>query len=166
MRNLEVKNGGALWFTDLSVPDPYYVLPIVGVALTYFNLQRGVTTENADWFINRIRGMIQIWLIASLPITVQWPAVSSTQGIFCYWVASAAFTIVQSRVLAMPAIRDWINPTLMQDLQQLSMRNHAVEDAQRLVAGLRTGETGYIKINEHALVKNSAKYIKKQGISR
>ena len=27
-----MKTGGILWFTDLTVPDPYYVLPLLGCA--------------------------------------------------------------------------------------------------------------------------------------
>jgi YidC/Oxa1 family membrane protein insertase len=30
--NIGIETGGALWFTDLSIPDPYYILP-VGMAL-------------------------------------------------------------------------------------------------------------------------------------
>jgi membrane protein insertase Oxa1/YidC/SpoIIIJ len=53
-----LEEGGAFWFTNLAAPDPYYILPVASVLLTYANLQRGVTKENADFIINRIRGVV------------------------------------------------------------------------------------------------------------
>ena len=73
--NDQLKTGGLFWFTDLSVPDPYMVLPILSIGTTYFNLQTGVNEQNKNWLINRIRYYVQIWLIITLPISVNWPAV-------------------------------------------------------------------------------------------
>ena len=50
------KTGGMLWFPDLSIADPYTALPVIAVGLTYLNLNRGITPENKDWIINKIRG--------------------------------------------------------------------------------------------------------------
>lgn len=75
VRNNELKTGGIAWFVDLSQSDPTMILPLLSLGVTYFNLQRGITPENRDWLINKIKGVIQMWLIITLPITVQWPAV-------------------------------------------------------------------------------------------
>lgn len=76
--NDSLKTGGLLWFSDLTVADPTFVLPLVCNCLTYFAIGKGITPENQDWLINRIRGLWQIFLIVSLPISCQWPAVSFT----------------------------------------------------------------------------------------
>ena len=76
-RNTELQTGGILWFTDLTAPDPYLILPVVSLGLTYMNLQRGVTQENKDFIVNRFKSMIQMWLIITLPISSHWPAVIS-----------------------------------------------------------------------------------------
>ena len=79
-RNPELATGGILWFHDLTVMDPYYILPFLSVGLTYINLQRGITPENKDWIINRIKYYVQMWLIITFPFTSQWPAVNKYLG--------------------------------------------------------------------------------------
>lgn len=39
MGDSSFETGGALWFTDLTAPDPYYVLPVASVALAYTSLE-------------------------------------------------------------------------------------------------------------------------------
>ena len=34
-----MKAGGMLWFTDLTIPDPFYILPIVNSALFLTSLE-------------------------------------------------------------------------------------------------------------------------------
>ena len=75
VRNPDLVTGGTAWFVDLSQSDPYMILPLCSLGLTYMNLQRGITPENKDWLINRFKNFIQVWLIVTLPITVQWPSV-------------------------------------------------------------------------------------------
>jgi membrane protein insertase Oxa1/YidC/SpoIIIJ len=76
-RNESLKTGGTLWFGDLTVPDPYMILPVVSLGMTYMNLQRGITPENKDWIVNRFKGWVQMWIIISLPLSVNWPAVAA-----------------------------------------------------------------------------------------
>ena len=73
--NSELITGGTGWFVDLTVPDPFMILPIFAIGVSYLNLQRGITPENKNWLINRLKYYIQMWLIITLPFTVQWPAV-------------------------------------------------------------------------------------------
>jgi len=76
--NETLKAGGLLWFSDLTVADPTCILPLVCNFFTYFTIGKGITPENQGWLINRIRGFWQMFLIVSLPISCQWPAVSVT----------------------------------------------------------------------------------------
>lgn len=72
-QNLE--NSGMLWFTNLNQPDPYMILPLISVGLTYYNLGRGINKDNEHWFINRWRSFFQVLQIFYLPITCMWPSV-------------------------------------------------------------------------------------------
>ncbi len=72
-QNLE--NTGILWFTNLNLPDPYMILPLISVGLTYYNLGRGINKDNEHWFINRWRSFFQILQILYLPFTCNWPVV-------------------------------------------------------------------------------------------
>ena len=47
MANLPVesmKTGGTAWFTDLTVSDPYYALPVITVALLYATIEVSVVS--------------------------------------------------------------------------------------------------------------------------
>jgi membrane protein insertase Oxa1/YidC/SpoIIIJ len=71
----DLQNSGILWFKNLNEADPYMILPIFSVALTYYNLGRGINKDNEHWFINRWRSFFQVIQICYLPFTCQWPAV-------------------------------------------------------------------------------------------
>jgi membrane protein insertase Oxa1/YidC/SpoIIIJ len=66
---------GILWFKNLNEADPYMILPLISVGITYFNLGRGINKDNEHWFINRWRSFFQIIQICYLPFTCNWPAV-------------------------------------------------------------------------------------------
>lgn len=53
--NQDLKDAGALWFTNLNEPDPYLILPLTAALLNYMNLTKGITKENEHWFVNRFR---------------------------------------------------------------------------------------------------------------
>ncbi len=81
--------GGTLWFQDLSVMDPYYLLPILsGVTLLAAS---EITAKNID--------PQQRWLMRVLPVvfiafTYYFPA-----GLFVYWITSNLVTLVQNYVI-------------------------------------------------------------------
>jgi membrane protein insertase Oxa1/YidC/SpoIIIJ len=72
-QNLE--NTGMLWFTNLNQPDPYMILPLISLGLTYYNMGKGITKDNEHWFINRWRNFFQVLQIFYLPFTCMWPSV-------------------------------------------------------------------------------------------
>ncbi|OMJ83618.1 hypothetical protein SteCoe_15406 [Stentor coeruleus] len=156
-RNNELKTGGTAWFVDLTQSDPTMILPLVSLGVTYFNLQRGITPENRDWLINKFKGVIQMWLIISLPITVQWPA-----GVFCYWVTNAIFTYFQSVLVTNPTIMSKINPNLQSDMMKIYGKSLEQDEAERLANLINTGMEGYIKAKEKDVEKIVGVYLKQQ----
>ena len=46
--------GGMLWFNDLTIPDPYYGLPIVCCAVTLALVEYGIsmTGEQVGWHMS------------------------------------------------------------------------------------------------------------------
>ncbi|KZV46352.1 hypothetical protein F511_07904 [Dorcoceras hygrometricum] len=83
------KDGGALWFTDLSATDSMYIFPIL-TALTFWitvecNAQEGLEgNASAKTIKNVSRGFAAL----SIPLTASFP-----QGIFCYWITSNLFSL-------------------------------------------------------------------------
>jgi len=98
-------NGGLLWFPDLSVPDPMYILPLLSSATFLATIELGQKSMAASSgnqgqtkiFITVFRGMA----ILMIPVTIQFPA-----AVLCYWVTNNIFTFFQSAVFQIPAIRN------------------------------------------------------------
>lgn len=42
-----LQTGGALWFTDLTLADPYYILPLAVTGTMFAILEVSVTTQTA-----------------------------------------------------------------------------------------------------------------------
>jgi YidC/Oxa1 family membrane protein insertase len=81
--------GGILWFQNLSVADPYYILPIVS-ALTMLAATE-VTAKNID--------PQQRWLMRLLPIGITVFLFNFPAGLFVYWITSNVVTLVQNYVI-------------------------------------------------------------------
>ncbi|XP_022688550.1 mitochondrial inner membrane protein OXA1L-like isoform X1 [Varroa jacobsoni] len=95
-----MKTGGMFWFTDLTVPDPFYALPVL-TSLTLFatlklGADSGVRLDNMKWG-RYVLGAIPVIL---LPFTMNFPA-----AVVCYWSTSNLFTLGQVAVLRIPAVR-------------------------------------------------------------
>ncbi|KAB8113361.1 hypothetical protein EE612_052342 [Oryza sativa] len=100
-----MKGGGSLWFTDLTTPDPLYILPVL-TALIFLvtvelNLQEGMEgNPMARKMKNFSRGMA----VLTVPFTM-----SFAKGIFCYWITSNLFTLTYGFVIRRPAVRKFCN---------------------------------------------------------
>jgi YidC/Oxa1 family membrane protein insertase len=81
--------GGILWFQNLSVADPYYILPIVS-ALTMLAATE-ITAHNID--------PQQRWLMRLLPIGITLFLFNFPAGLFVYWITSNLVTLTQNYVI-------------------------------------------------------------------
>lgn len=79
---------GFLWVTDLSAPDPIYVLPILS-ALTTFLHQK--LTSGGD--------ESQRAMLAIMPIFIGYLSLNFPAGLVLYWVVSNVFSIVQQYII-------------------------------------------------------------------
>jgi len=85
----EFTTGGALWFVNLSVPDPYYILPVLN-SLSFLVMveigAEGMETANKDTFKWVMRGLA----VAMTPLTMYMPQVRLTPSLSlspsCYLV--------------------------------------------------------------------------------
>ena len=81
--------GGILWFQNLSVQDPYFLLPIIS-ALTML-ASTEITAKNID--------PQQRWLMRLLPIVFTVFLISFPAGLFVYWITSNLVTLVQNYII-------------------------------------------------------------------
>jgi YidC/Oxa1 family membrane protein insertase len=82
-------DGGILWFQNLSVADPYYILPVIS-ALTMLAATE-ITAKNID--------PQQRWLMRLLPIGITVFLFNFPAGLFVYWITSNLVTLVQNYVI-------------------------------------------------------------------
>ena len=81
--------GGILWFQNLSVADPYYLLPIIS-ALTMLAATE-ITAHTID--------PQQRWLMRLLPIGITIFLWSFPAGLFVYWITSNLVTLAQNYII-------------------------------------------------------------------
>ena len=82
-------SGGILWFKDLTVADPTYLLPIIS-AVTMFAASE-ITAKNLD--------PQQRWMMRILPIVFVVFLINFPAGLFMYWITSNLVTLVQNYLI-------------------------------------------------------------------
>lgn len=95
------KQGGALWFTDLTTPDALYVFPIL-TALTFlitveFNMQEGM---EGNPMAGTMKTFSRIIGVLTVPFTMGFP-----KAIFCYWITSNCFSFMYGFVIKRPGVK-------------------------------------------------------------
>lgn len=99
-----LETGGFAWFTDLTVPDPYYILPVASIALTLamFNQTRAANLSNDAMAETIAKGMkyilppMMFFCTAWLPAGIQW-----------FFLMFSASSVVQTSATLNPAVRHW-----------------------------------------------------------
>ncbi|KAK0554617.1 hypothetical protein OC845_000649 [Tilletia horrida] len=102
------KDGGLAWFTDLSVADPYYVLPVASTALTLLVLETGAETGTNTSAVGPSAGTIKnvlrgIMVVATFFI-IDFPA-----AVLLYWTTNNTFSILQLLALRTRFLRTRLN---------------------------------------------------------
>ena len=92
--------GGQAWFTDLSVADPTYVLPLIS-SLTFLasvetNPPSGADPNAQPGMKWGMRGLAAVMI----PLTCSFP-----QGVFVYWVTTNLFSFGQAQLLRIPVLK-------------------------------------------------------------
>jgi YidC/Oxa1 family membrane protein insertase len=82
-------SGGILWFQDLSVQDPFYILPILS-AVTMLAASE-ITSKHID--------PQQRWLMRTLPVVFTVFLLRFPAGLFMYWITSNLVTLAQNYVI-------------------------------------------------------------------
>lgn len=92
----QMSTGGLWWFTDLTVPDPTYVLPLMCGISFFATIEAGkdqMLDSNPDFgptIVNAFRALS----LVMIPVMTTFPA-----AMLCYWVPNNFITLVQSVTL-------------------------------------------------------------------
>ena len=71
-----MKSGGLFWFTDLTLQDPFFALPVITCGSIFLHLQMGADGVDMGSMQKTIRTVLLVMPLISLPIMCHFPAVS------------------------------------------------------------------------------------------
>ncbi|GAB1600905.1 mitochondrial inner membrane protein OXA1L-like [Argonauta hians] len=120
MCNLPVESlstGGILWFTDLTVVDPYYALPLLTVSTFLATIELGVDGVKAGTMSHSMKWAFRFMPVILFPIISGFPT-----AMLCYWFTSNTFSLVQVLFLKIPAIRSYLNIPVLVKHDQSAIR--------------------------------------------
>ena len=80
------RDGGLLWFQDLSVYDPYLILPVLSAVTMLVSME--ITNKSME--------PQQRWLMRIMPIGITVFLWRFPAGLFVYWITSNLVTLVQN----------------------------------------------------------------------
>ncbi|KAL6424682.1 hypothetical protein ACFW04_009979 [Cataglyphis niger] len=94
-----MKHGGFLWLQDLTIHDPYYVMPIVCSITMYITIELGADGTNLKT-MGVFRYVLRALPFVILPFMIHFPG-----AILTYWVSTNFVSLVQTSMLKIPYIR-------------------------------------------------------------
>lgn len=104
MANLPVQSmttGGLAWFTDLTIPDPFYALPLITMATFFVTIELGVDGVRAATMTKTLRYVMRAMPFIITPFIINFPA-----GMLCYWLTSNLFSLAQVLFLKIEVVRN------------------------------------------------------------
>ncbi|XP_014246146.1 mitochondrial inner membrane protein OXA1L isoform X3 [Cimex lectularius] len=108
MANLPVESlkvGGLYWFADLTVPDQFYLLPIITCATLAITIEVGTDTARLN---SSNMGLFK-YLIRALPLVVFPFTINFPSAILVYWASSNFISLLQVATLRIPRVREYFN---------------------------------------------------------
>lgn len=95
------KEGGALWFTDLTTPDSFFILPVMSGLATLLTVELGaVDGMQGQPMMSKMKMFLRGFAVLIIPATASFP-----KALFCYWLTTNMCSLVQTLVLKQPAIK-------------------------------------------------------------
>lgn len=102
--------GGLWWFADLTVPDQFFILPLITSATMWATIEMGVDGGRLEaQNMVMMRYFLRAIPIIMIPFTINFPG-----AILVYWCSSNFISLLQVGLLKVPAVRNYFKiPKLM-----------------------------------------------------
>lgn len=96
-------SGGCLWFQDLTVPDPYFILPLLSCVSILFSMEIAQRMKGSSFIPSSSKQKYALRMLAfvGFPFIMNLPA-----NLTCYFVFGNLFNCLQSWVLGRGAVRN------------------------------------------------------------
>lgn len=89
-------SGGAFWFTNLTVPDPFYILPIMTSVSMWALMEFGL--EGSSGPLSGM-GPIGRWIMRGLPVGLFLIVYNFPAAVLLFWTTNNIFTLIYALVL-------------------------------------------------------------------
>ncbi|KAG2433129.1 hypothetical protein HYH02_012830 [Chlamydomonas schloesseri] len=134
--------GGALWFTDLTSPDPYFGLPLMCTAVTLAMVEYGINLAGdagpmADDRAKMTRGLKNFMRVMAFMFLPAGGYVAA--GTAVLWVSNTAFGVLQGLTLRSDAFRRRVGLPTMQALRDMNAKVMAANAAGTPAGGGAAG---------------------------
>ena len=97
--------GGMGWFVDLTVMDPYFILPVLTASTLAINMKIGMDAADTSQTPPQLMTLMKFGLpIMTLVFTCTFPS-----ALCLYWFTSNIISVMQGAVLRAPAIKKVLN---------------------------------------------------------
>lgn len=98
-----LSTGGLWWFMDLTVPDQFFLLPLITSATMWATIELGVDGGRLDASNMQImRYVLRAIPLVMIPFTINFPG-----AILVYWTSSNFISLIQVGILKIPAVREY-----------------------------------------------------------
>lgn len=89
-----MRDGGLFWFTDLTMPDQYFLLPIITSATLYITILVGTDAAR----LSQQTGQTLKYVLRAMPIVIFPFTINFPGAILCYWACSNFISLLQVSV--------------------------------------------------------------------
>lgn len=86
-----MRDGGLFWFTDLTMPDQFFLLPLITSATLYLTIEIG--TDGAKLTAQNMQ--IMKYVLRAMPIVIFPFTMNFPGAILCYWACSNFISLLQ-----------------------------------------------------------------------
>ncbi|CAK7226816.1 hypothetical protein SBRCBS47491_006356 [Sporothrix bragantina] len=113
-----LETGGILWFTDLTVPDPYFILPVTSAGIMYL-----IFRSNMKYMAPEQQQTMKYVQMAITPISIL-VTVKMSAGLTFFFAASSVLQLLQTWLWHQPWLREMKGlPPMHEMLQGGALKN-------------------------------------------
>ncbi|XP_058464593.1 mitochondrial inner membrane protein OXA1L [Malaya genurostris] len=99
-----LREGGLFWFTDLTVCDQFYALPIITSITMFLTIEVGTDSARMSAAnMQTVKYVLRAMPLFIFPFTINFPG-----AILCYWVCSNFLSLLQVGFIRIPKVRDFL----------------------------------------------------------
>lgn len=114
-----LSTGGTMWFTDLTLADPYYVLPFISAATMAIISRVGIEMGQSS---DTMPPLMRVGMLYGLPVIIFGVSSQFGSGLCVYWCASNAVSLAYSVLFRIDGVRKMLKipPVVKHDAPKMN----------------------------------------------